>query len=80
MKPTLVSHTIYHNGCAPLTRGVKFATRGQARRALADVLRQVRRDLSVVLIKDGPEAYYLTNASGTCIFERSLRITNEGEI
>lgn len=70
----LVSRTVYHNGCAPLDCVDHYATRRDARRMLARLLRQVRHDVDVVFIRAGDEAYYLTNTVGPCVFERTVRV------
>jgi len=36
---------------------------------LAQVLRQVRQDLSVVVLRAGPECYMITNTTGNRVFE-----------
>jgi hypothetical protein len=70
---TLLSHTIYAQS-APLIRSAPYRSHQAARSALASILRQVRSDLSIVVIKEGHEAYLFTNTLGPMVFERTLRI------
>lgn len=69
-----VSETDYFNGCNSIRRVENFSTRKGARGALAQVLRQVRHDLSVVVLRDGPECYMITNTMGARVFERVVRV------
>lgn len=71
----LISTTVYFNGCDPIHRVQKFPSLTQARIALADILRQARHDLNVVILRDERAAYTFTNAQGPRVFERTLRIT-----
>lgn len=70
----LISETDYFNGCSSIRSVEKFTTRQKARAALAQVLRQVRHDLCVVVLRDGPECYLITNTMGERIFERVVRV------
>jgi len=65
MKYSIEIRTEYPNGCAPLAKNVPFRTRAEARADLASWLRRARKDLNVIVWREGRASFFATTVDGS---------------